>query len=277
LTADGGVRNTDVEISLLLPTRGRVPLVQRLFGSVVETSTDPGRLEVVLYVDEDDAESREISHPGFSIVKIVGQPGRTMGSMNRACYDASRGRYVMLINDDAVFRTPGWDARVLEAAARHPDDIALIYGNDLDQGEAVPTFPLVSRIVCDVLGEICPRGYRHLHIESHLLDIFKQLARLGHDRVCYLEDVIFEHLHPMAGKGAMDSTYAKKSQRLDDILFIALDEERAFKAKLLARHIEVYRHNISVGAGAKYDSAPELRSNQSLGLVARLRRRLPFL
>src|ERR1700752_333878 len=162
-----------MSVSLLLPTRGRAALVQRLFDSVVETSTDLERLEVVLYVDEDDRESREISHSKLSLVKLVGHPGETMGNMNRACYDASHGRYVMLVNDDVVFRTKGWDARVCDAASRYPDGIALVYGNDLDQGEAVPTFPIVSRAGCDLLGEICPRGYRHLHIESHLLDIFK--------------------------------------------------------------------------------------------------------
>jgi len=124
----------------------------------------------------------------------------------------------MLINDDVVFSHPRLGTRAFrEAATRYPDDIALVYGNDLDQGEAVPTFPIVSRTVCDVLGEICPRGYRHLHIESHLLDIFKQLARLGYKRICYLDDVIFEHMHYVVGKASIDLTYAKRSQRLDDI------------------------------------------------------------
>jgi hypothetical protein len=232
------VSKIDVHFSLLLPTRGRAPLVQRLFDSLVETTTELWKLEVVLYIDEDDADSEEISHPEISLVKVVGHPGETMGNMTRACYDASQGSYLVLMNDDAVFRTSDWDARVLEVAARFPDEIALIYGNDLDQGETVPTFPIVPRTVCDVLGEICPRGYRHLHIESHLLDIFNQLARLGHKRICYLDDVIFEHLHYVVGKAAIDSTYGKRNQRADDLLFIALDDERAFKAKLLAQYIE---------------------------------------
>jgi hypothetical protein len=249
------VRSAGVQISLLLPTRGRVALVQRLFDSLVQTTDDLQKLEVVVYVDEDDAESLKIDHPALSLVKIVGRAGTTMGNMNRACYDASHGRYVMLINDDVVFRTQGWDARVREAATRYPDDIALVYGNDLDQGEAVPTFPIVSRTVCDVLGEICPRGYRHLHIESHLLDIFKQLARLGYKRICYLDDVIFEHMHYVVGKAAIDLTYAKRSQRLDDILFIALDDERVFKAKFLARWIEAGRSNCAIEAGTQRPSA----------------------
>jgi len=231
----------------------------------------------VLYLDEDDTESLKVYHSGLSLIKIVGRAGTTMGSMNRACYNASHGCYVMLINDDVVFRTQGWDARVRETATRYPDDIVLVYGNDLDQGDAVPTFPIVPRTVCNMLGEVCPSGYRHLHIESHLLDIFKQLARLGHKRICYLDDVIFEHMHYMVGKAAIDSTYVKKSQRLDDILFIALDDERAFKAKVLAQWIEASQSNLSIGTRTQPPAPQELRFYQRIDLGGLLRRALRFL
>ena len=232
------VGRESMNISLLLPTRGRPRLVQRLFDSLVLTTSDLENLEVVLYVDEDDRESRDLSHSSLFLLKIVGLSGQTMGHMNRACYEASRGRYVMLINDDMIFRTPHWDTRVMTAFSSLPDEIALVYGNDLDQGDAVPTFPIVSRTVCEVLGEICPRGYQNLHIESHLFDIFKQLRRLGYNRIRYLEDVIFEHMHPVVGKAQLGNSYQKKDPRGDDLLFIALDDERTFKAELLARYLE---------------------------------------
>lgn len=227
-----------IDFSLLLPTRGRIRLVQRLFDSVVATSNDLKHLEIVLYVDEDDRETRQISHSTLSVVKVIGRPGATMGRMNQACYEASHGRYVILMNDDVIFRTPAWDNQVLQAASHFPDGIALIYGNDLDQRKAVPTFPILPRAVCDLLGRVCPPGYRNLHIESHLLDIFRQLARLGHDRIRYLDTVVFEHMHHVLDKAPIDSTYRKKDQRADDLLFIALDDERAFQARLLARYIE---------------------------------------
>jgi glycosyltransferase involved in cell wall biosynthesis len=263
-----------VEISLLLPTRGRAALVQRLFDSLVQTTADLRHLEVVLCIDEDDSESREICRRELSLIKIVGAPGRTMGKMNRDCYESSHGRYVMLVNDDLIFRTPHWDRRVLETASRFADEIAIIYGNDLDQGAAVPTFPIVSRRVCELLGEICPSGYRHLHIESHLLDIFKQLARLGHKRICYLDDVIFEHMHYVVGKSALDTTYAKKNQRLDDLLFIALDEERAFAAKILARCIEASDSEHSTEAKTEHPAVPAGQVDPKLGFVARIKRML---
>ncbi len=227
-----------VNISLLLPTRGRPQLVSRLLDSLAETTTDLKNLEVILYVDEDDVESHMISDLRLAIVKLVRPPGEKMGEITCACYGASQGRYVMLMNDDAVFKTRGWDDRVVQAFAQFPDDIALVYGNDLDQGKAVPTFPIVSRTVCEVIGEICPKGYYNLHIESHLFDIFKQLSRLGHKRIVYLEDVVFEHMHYAVGKAVKDETYTKKNKQNDDILFISLNDERYHTAVKMVHDIE---------------------------------------
>jgi hypothetical protein len=160
-----------------------------------------------------------------------------MGAMMRACYEASRGRYVMLINDDVVFRTPAWDVRIADAFAQFPDDVALVYGNDLDQRESRPTFPIISRTACDAIGSISPRGYCSLHIESHLFDIFKRLARLGMRRIAYLDEVVFEHTHYTSGEADRETTYHHRNKRNDDILFITLEHERRRLARRLQRFI----------------------------------------
>lgn len=157
-----------------------------------------------------------------------------MGRMMQTCYEASHGRYVMLMNDDVVFRTPEWDERVAAAFARFPDEIALVYGNDLDQGPRVPSFPIISRLICDLMGGVCPVGYRKLHIESHINDIFRELARLGHDRRLYLEDVVFEHQHPVVGKARFDATYRRQRALIaDEQLYFELADERRQLARRL--------------------------------------------
>ena len=47
----------EIRISLLLPTRGRPAWVERLFDSIVATASQLARIEVVMYVDDDDAGS----------------------------------------------------------------------------------------------------------------------------------------------------------------------------------------------------------------------------
>ena len=116
-----------------------------------------------------------------------------------------------------------------EAFERFPDGIALVYGNDLDQGKRVPTFPALSRKTCEIMRGVCPAQYLNPHIESHMMDIFKRLKALGHDRIVYLRDVIFEHLHHTLGKSAEDKTSKKKDPDFDDWQFLCLEPKNAGK------------------------------------------------
>jgi glycosyltransferase involved in cell wall biosynthesis len=226
-----------IDLSLLLPTRARPALMSRLLDSIIRTTERPDRLEIVVFLDTDDQASRAIMWPSLRIETVIGQPGQTMGRMTRACYAVSHGRYVMLLNDDVVFRTERWDTRVLTAFEQFDDDLALVYGDDRDQQKARPTLPFVSRVACDQIGDICPGGYHRLHIESHLFDIFLQLAAFGPRRIVYLPEVVFEHMHYAVGKGAFDATSVKHHKQDDDALFIALDEERRHLAGRLAAFI----------------------------------------
>jgi glycosyltransferase involved in cell wall biosynthesis len=135
-----------VNISILLPTRGRPSLIYRLFESLSQTTSNTENLEVILYLDEDDIPSQEISYALLKIIKLIRPLGKSMGKMIRECYKASHGRYIIIMNDDAVFRTKGWDLSVMEAFSRFPDDVAFVYANDLDRGRRMPTFPILSRL-----------------------------------------------------------------------------------------------------------------------------------
>jgi len=226
------------EISLLLPTRGRVQMLQRLFDSLVATADGIETVEVILYIDEDDMATQAVDHPMLRLVRLVKPPRQPMGRMNQQCYEASTGRYVMLINDDVVARTRGWDRRIKDSFGKFPDEIALVYGNDLYQGEALSTMPVLSRRVCELIGGVCPQGYHNTYIDLHLFDLFKKLAKLGQRRLVYHGDLIFEHLHHEAGKASLDATYVKANEESDDRLFINLEEERWKQARMLKRHIE---------------------------------------
>ncbi|TAN64007.1 glycosyltransferase, partial [bacterium] len=242
-------------ISIILPTRGRPALVKRLFDSLIETTAKIEDIEVVLYIDDDDVESHGITHTIIDIIKLIRPHGASLGSILNECYYASSGRYLFLMNDDAIYRTKGWDTDVLRAFEAFPDDIALVYGNDLDQGGKVPTFPIISRKTCEFMGGICPSEYLNLHIESHLLDIFKRLKVLGYDRIVYLDDVVFEHMHFQLGKTSFDATYKKKNQDHDDWHFLSFDSERGLAAKGLQGYIDGHRRGIADSGASKTGGA----------------------
>ena len=189
--------------SLIVPTRHRPTQLRRFLDSVLETAASPEAIEVVLVIDADDAESMAVRHE-LDLKRVIGPPGRTMGTLNTEGYEASRGAYVMLLNDDVVARTRGWDATALAWLRRFPDGIVLVHVNDTLIQEHLCTFPLVSRAFCELAGGICPREYVRYRIDDHIEDVFNLLAFLGRRRKVYLPDVVFEHLnaveHPQAGR-----------------------------------------------------------------------------
>jgi len=237
-------------ISFLLPTRGKPDLARRFLRSLRETADRPKEIEVILGVDEDDPPSHSIAHEGLAVKMLVLPPGLTMGELNRACFDASTGRYVMLINDDVIVRTPGWDTTIYRTFARSGDDIALVHVNDLLFQERLCTFPILSRKACLEIG-ICPACYRRYRIDDHIYDTFYLLAYLGHGRIIYLKDVVFEHENYVTESSAdADPRY---TFRADNGKVYALDkaahdhdtgeftrrlEDRKRDARKLARLIE---------------------------------------
>ena len=88
------------------------------------------------------------------------------------------------------------------------------YGNDLWQGENLPTMAVLSSELVRGLGFFAPPALEHLYLD----DFWRML---GHSvgNLAYRSDVIIEHLHPMAGKASYDPGYQEvnsDSQKLRD-------------------------------------------------------------
>lgn len=217
-------------VSLIVPTRGRPAQLRRMLDSVAGTAAHPERVEVVLVVDDDDPHSL-VAHPRLTVRHAVGAPNRTMGALNNAGFAASSGRYVMLLNDDVIVRTRGWDATALACFQRFPDPFVLLHVNDTLMRDHLCTFPLTSRAFYEVCGEVCPPAYQRYRIDDHIEDVFNLLAVAGERRVVYLPDVVFEHdnatLHPEAGTVYLSdpTILAADAPRFD--AFLQLRKERA--------------------------------------------------
>ena len=223
-------------ISLLLPTRGRAHLIRRLFDSLARCTDRLDDLEVILYLDDDDETHQEISDDRFSMIKITG-PRLSMGAYNTICLDRASGDLIMLMNDDVVVRTQAWDRRVAKLGRTIPDGIFLAYPNDLHIGKRMCTFPILTKKTCELLLRPYPEEYKTYFIDWHVFDTFKRLRALGHARIFYLEDVVFEHCHYMAGKAECDATYKEKDYYQDDWSFLNLRPLRQKMAERLAASI----------------------------------------
>lgn len=222
------------KISLLLPTRGRPALVQRLFRSIVEQTADLENIEIILYVDEDDTESHDIAFNNLNITKVIG-PRLSMGAYNNACLSRSTGDIIILVNDDMVIRTTGWDKIIRDFDVNVKDQIYLAYGNDMFKKGKLCTFPILSRKTCEILLKPYPEEYRGAFIDCHIFDIFKRLEHAGYHRYFYIDSIVFEHLHYRTGKAEYDATYSERGRFDDDAVFISLRNLRQESAlRLLA-------------------------------------------
>jgi glycosyltransferase involved in cell wall biosynthesis len=150
-------------------------------------------LEVILVVDADDNQTLEFGYAGFPLKRIVVQPGLSMGALNMAGYEAATGDYLMLLNDDVIVRTQGWDEKILATFKTFADGIVLVHVNDKIFEEKLCTFPFLSRSYCQLADGICPSDYLRYRIDDHIYSVFNLLAVLGKIRILYLPEVVFEH------------------------------------------------------------------------------------
>ncbi len=246
--------------SLIVPTRQRTQQLRRLLDSLAATAARLAEIEVVVVVDEDDPESISFHYDDVPLRKVVVAAGLSMGALNMAGYEAGSGRYLMLLNDDVIARTPGWDDTIAACFRDFPDDLALIHTNDLLFGETLCTFPVVSRAYCEFAGGICPRDYVRYRIDDHIGDTFNLLALLGERRIVYLPDVIFEHFHyDEPASGVREYTFDHRFMAVDAPRFEALRPQRAALALRLKDFIEersrtalhaVRRQNLEAAAHA---------------------------
>ena len=229
-------------LSLVVPTRQRTGKLRALLESLKSNTKNERQMQVILVVDADDAESLEFRFSSLAMKRVVVQPGRTMGELNRAGVEAADADFLMLLNDDVIVRTRGWDRQVLSACRRFEDGIVLVHVNDTLFGEGMCTFPIVSRTYCELSGGICPPDYHRYRIDDHIENIFHLLGILGEQRIVYLPDVVFEHTK------RVELDCGKKAYFLDTAIE-ALDgpryEQRFFERKQVAirlkEHIEACR------------------------------------
>jgi hypothetical protein len=111
------------------------------------------------------------------------------------------------MGDDHIPRTVGWDT--LFVAKLRELGTGVVYGNDLFQGENLPTSVAMTSNIVTTIGYFVMPGAVHLFLDNFWLAIGRGLGRIA-----YLDDVIIEHLHPQAGKGEWDDTYIEANAGL---------------------------------------------------------------
>ena len=117
--------NEPAIISIILPTRGRVTsgALEKSLLSLLDTAKHPGRIEIMLGVDEDDQESLDwLENKGKEFVApyncgLKAKVFKPLGYKQLHIYvnllsHSSSGEWLFLWNDDALMQTQDWDLEV---------------------------------------------------------------------------------------------------------------------------------------------------------------------
>lgn len=187
---------------VIVPSRGRPHNIAEL---VECWRTTRACASLWVCVDDDDPELeayRALDLDWFGSL-IVGPRQRLGGWLNLAgqIAAATGADVVGFMGDDHRPRTFNWDSEIV-LATKPGDGVA--YGNDMIQGERLPTAVFLAAEIVGTLGYMVPPGMVHLYLD----DFWKLLGeRLGTLR--YLPEVVIEHCHPTAGTAPDDEHYAR--------------------------------------------------------------------
>ena len=82
--------------------------------------------------------------------------------------------------------------------------LGIAYGNDLLQGDKLPTAAVLSANIIKVMGYIMPPELTHLRI-----DVAWRKLGVSIGKLFYMPEIIIEHLHPSANKAEWDEGYVR--------------------------------------------------------------------
>ncbi len=217
------------EICLIMATRGRPDSLARVFAALKATTAQKEKVSLWLYVDEDDAVTRQaidggrLSDAGIQLHWHIGPQTAGLDETQHTLWRNSgrTAEIYMIIPDDLYFETPGWDNVIREAAGRYPDGIFLAGPHDPMTSDTC-TYPIFGWRWLETLQQIFPGHFPYWYDDRWVHQIGLMAGR-------YLELPIV--LLSLGGKG--------RTRRMRDLPFwarffqLALDERKDSARKLI--------------------------------------------
>jgi hypothetical protein len=229
-----------MKIAILVPSRERLNLQLTLISSIITTVDDINNVVLYFGIDEDDptrATTQKIADAiDFVEVVPIKNGGKFIGinkiwnilaehAMNQEEWHDIVFGY---IGDDMVFRTNGWDTKILnefEASNCPSDFIKLVHCDDGYHKENLCVNAFIHETYFHVVGYLCREEFLINWSDRWLYQSFKAF-----DRITYMPDIFIEHNHWVFGRRAKDKTGERMGNAdqggVSDKLWITLAPER---------------------------------------------------
>jgi hypothetical protein len=180
---------------VIIPARGRPDKAEFAFHELKRFSKIS---DFMIGLDDDDA----YNYPEIDgVIREVNPRLKMNGTLNLlATKYADKYETIAFMGDDHVVRTDGWDEKLYEPIKNRGFGIS--YGNDLFQGENLPTMVMMSTNIIKELGFMAPPKLIHMYMDNFWKVFGQVLGCLD-----YKGDVIIEHMHYLVGKSSSDEQY----------------------------------------------------------------------
>lgn len=173
-------RNHGPLLSVLLPSRARVPWLINAANSLYATAIDRHNVEIIVKLDDNDQESQAAVKYLPPRTKVVVTPrGNGYPDMPRWLDEMmllATGDWVLGFNDDAFMWTHGWDDILANLDPRRDPNwhgshgVCLLNCAD-SEGKPTTVLPLVRRTACHYLGHVS----KNAHFDTWLQEVYAPL------------------------------------------------------------------------------------------------------
>lgn len=189
--------------SLLHATRGRVNEAIKCRKRFYDTADVPSRIEHIFAIDADDIDSQRWLK---SFKRVQSDKPTCVSAWNNAAA-AARGEVLIQLSDDWM-PSPGWDTALLNAiGARNgeTEEFAVAI-SDGTRTDALICMAICSRRRYRSQGHLFAPDYESMFSDNEFTH------RAYKDGIVIdAKHIVFEHLHPIFGKGQMDETYRRQN------------------------------------------------------------------
>lgn len=157
-----------------------------------------GHSDICISLDEDD----EHYYDRYEGVIYTVNPNERLGPKMNTAASRFKDQYkcIAFFGDDHVIKTK-WETEILEYFEDN-GGVGIAYGNDLLQGERLPTAVCMTSNIINALGYMIPKTLLHMYADNFWFDIGRAT-----NSIKYFPDIIWEHMHPDIGKAVRDAQY----------------------------------------------------------------------
>lgn len=192
------------DLVVIVPSRGRPGAAVELAKAFIETGATA---LLVFALDSDDPTrfeyGRAVEEYPTAGIRICPAPSNMVTTLNAVAGDLATEAFALgFMGDDHRPRTPEWDRIYVEALRELGTGI--VYGDDLLQGERIPTQVALTADIVRALGSMAPPSLVHLAVDNWWKDL-----GVGAGCIRYMPEVVVEHMHPIAGKAEWDAGHRR--------------------------------------------------------------------